>query len=1047
MKSSPLPPLLPDTVVVQSRGMARWLSLALADDLGICANLSCPFPNAFVNEMFSLILPDISSTRDDREVMAWRIMGLLPSLRDKPGFQIIRNYLSDGDQLKRFQLAWRLADRYDQYMIYRPEVIGAWERGRDEGWQAELWRKLVALSDDDHRVKMHHACLKRLGDHGFDSALLPSRIGIFGISSLPPYHVQLFAALARHIEVHFFLLSPCAEYWGEIVSGKEMIRLERRFQQTAEELYLEEGNSILAAMGQLGRDFLGLLHQEELVEFEDFIAPGEETLLHILQSDILYLRETSNSGLGQRISKGQDDSIRFQSCHSPLRELEVLRDYLLDLLDGNPDITPRDILVMTPDIDTYGPLVQAVFNDFGEMPAKIPFTIADRSFRGEGLLTESLFMLLDLIESRFGILNVLNMIEIPSVQRKFKLEQADSVLLKEWFSAVRIKWGINSRDRGLHGVPETSGNTWQSGLDRLLLGYAMADQGTFFSGILPSDCAAGAESYLLGTFLDFFAVISRGAEYVRVPHRLANWADFLEQIFDDCFEADGDTEWEQRVIRRGIRGLAEQGNEAGLQEELEFSVVRTALARIFEEEQTGSGFLAGGVTFCAMLPMRAIPFQVICMLGMNDGVFPRRSRSLSFDILTKNYQPGDRSARLDDRYLFLESLLSARRKLYVSYMGQSPKDGKPLHPSTLVRELLDTLGAMTELGTAIDDILITPQRLQSYDPIYFKQQSGYFSYSRDDYYAAQALLGPRRNPAPLVKHCLDPAANEPPVIAIQDLLDFFLHPARYFCRHRLGIELPGRQEELNELEPVHLQGLDLYRIETELVDRILQGHENGFQQRLAATGDLPHGVIGEVLYSEMLLAARGFTEQLGEYVQDVLPPLAIDMRCGEHWLQGTLDNNFAKARIRYRNTRLKAKDQIRMWIEHLILNVATPAEYPHESIVIGKDYRCNFRPVPEAREFLATILDWYHRGQSCPLPFFPESSKIFVRQVIRGKEGRESWGRAKDNWEGSGFRRGESQDPYFQLCFQGRNPLDDLFAQVALDFYQPLLTFREKVKR
>ncbi|HDM32383.1 MAG TPA: exonuclease V subunit gamma, partial [Deltaproteobacteria bacterium] len=362
-------PLDKEIIVVQSRGMERWLSLRLAEIHGICANYEFPFPNSFLNRMFGLLVPEYTySEMFEPDTMTWEIIGLLPKVIDMDAFGSVKAYLADDIQgLKVYQLARHIADRFDQYMVYRPEMILDWEKGlthlgeeeRDvETWQAILFRNMLKDTGGMSRVSLLRLFMERV-EKFQEHRGLPERVSIFGISSLPRYHMEALMALSSQVEVNLFLMSPAKEFWGDIVSDMEMVRLKRKEARSAKELFLEKGNTLLASMGIVGRDFLDLVYGYDLEEFRLFEDVEEESLLSCVQSDILNLRESNEQ---KRPVSKDDRSIQVHSCHSPMREIEVLFDNLLEMFDEDPGLEPRDILVMAPDIEKYVPYIQAVFS-------------------------------------------------------------------------------------------------------------------------------------------------------------------------------------------------------------------------------------------------------------------------------------------------------------------------------------------------------------------------------------------------------------------------------------------------------------------------------------------------------------------------------------------------------------------------------------------------------------------------------------------------------------------------------------------------------------
>jgi exodeoxyribonuclease V gamma subunit len=1035
----PLPPLQPEIVVVQSRGMARWLALQLAEHAGICANLSCPFPNAIVARILGILLAR-QVGKDDRQIITWQLMELLAATDGLPVFATVTDYLAAGTELRRYQLARQLAQLFDQYAVYRPDLVLDWEEGDgNDGWQAALWRQLATTAGWPHRAALLHQALELLAGGGPLVSGLPPRLAIFGISSLPPYHLELLAALGRYLEVNFFLLNPCREYWGDIVSGKEMARLHQRQGESAL-LFREEGNPLLASLGQLGRDFFNMLQELDCREVERFEPAEGGSLLATIQNDILELSTPEQ----KRRVREDDRSLQIHSCHSPVRELEVLKDQLLFLFEEDPTINPRDILVMAPDIENYGPLIQAVFDEPGEGGHRIPYSIADRSLRQEARLVETFFMLLELAGSRFPASRVLALLEEEAVLRRFGLEEADLELITRWVDAASIRWGWDGDCRRRQGFSAFEEHSWRAGLDRLLLGYACGgDGGQLFAGILPVSGVEGGDIAVLGRFLDFIEKLFATLRLLETPASLAVWSVRLLQLLDTFFQPDEEYGRDLLNLRQAALDLREQQKMAEFAAPVSLETVRAHLAATFDEEASPFGFLTGGVTFCAMLPMRAIPFAVVWLLGMNDADFPRQTTAVSFDLLAREPRRGDRNRRLDDRYLFLEALLSARKVFAVSYVGQSARDGGLLPPSVLTSELLDYVEAGFE--SCVGDLrsrLVVCHRLQQFHHDYFQKKGPLFSYDADNLTAAAALIGPRQEeellmPVPLA------ATGDRFRVDAGDLGRFFTQPVRFFCEERLGLRIENPREIPADREPLKIEGLERYRLTTDLLARHLEGLTLEEQLPVArAAGFLPPGVLGETSHERLCREVRRFGDQLAGHLENaLLAPLAIRLRIGDWHLYGELTDIRRHALLRSRCASIKPKDLITAWLSHLLLNAASAAGYPRESVLVGRDAVYRFAPVENSPEILHQLLALFLRGQSEPLPFFPGASLAYAKTVLQGKGEEEAMRRARRCWQGGEFlsQPAESEDEYHLLCFRRSESLAGDFARLANDFFQPLL--------
>ena len=740
LRVPPASPLAPEIILVQSRGMERWLSLELARRLGICANIRFPFPNHFVEDVFRAVVPDLpGSPAFDPEVLAWRVMGLLPRCLGGEGFEPLRAYLADdGRGLKRWQFSRIVARLFDQYLVYRPEMVLGWESGRERHWQATLWRLLAAAGPGLHRAARWTEALARLQRTGPAKAL-PARISVFGISALPPFHLRILEAVARTVDVHLFVMNPCREYWYLIYSDREMRRLADRLGTAPadEALHLERGNSLLASMGALGRDFLRMVYDTGCEETDVSEEPGGGSLLALIQSDILNLRDRGADGVKTAVA-ADDDSIRIHSCHSPMREVEVLQDWILERLDRDPSLTPADILVMTPEIETYAPFIEAVFSLPRDDRRRVPFSVADRGIRSQSALADTFLRLLDLEDSRMGATEVASFLETDALRRRFALGADDLALVHRWIRDTGIRWGVDGSSRRREGLPGFAENTWQQGIERLLLGYALPARGDeLFMGILPHEGVAEGEAAALGSLLAYLERLFAFAESLREPRDLAGWAAHLGAALDGFFLPEGDEEDELQTLRRALAELTRRQEQSGFDGKIRAGVLKAHLEEALREPGFASGFITGGVTFCAMLPMRSIPFRVVCLIGLDDAAYPRQTATPGFDLMKEHPRPGDRSRRLDDRYLFLEALLSARDSLYISYTGQSIQDNSARPPSVVVSELLDYIDQGFEIpGTAdIRDAIVVKHRLQAFSPEYFRGQ-GLFSYSAENAAAA-----------------------------------------------------------------------------------------------------------------------------------------------------------------------------------------------------------------------------------------------------------------------------------------------------------------------
>ena len=1032
-----------EVIVVQSRGMQRWLSMELASHFGVWANGDYPFPNAMVQELFRKILRDMSETSAfSPEVMGWKIMRLLPELLKSEPFGTLHHYLADDpDGLKLFQLSEKIADTFDQYTLFRPEMLLGWEAGETqpsgEEWQSILWRKL-AEGNGAHRGRLKALFCRQLSPASPGVGEIAERITLFGISALPKFHLDVLSVVAKVTEVNLFLLSPTSEYWGDILSKKASARLSEE-----ERALRTEGNPLLASLGRIGRDFSDMIidlsdsafHQEEC--YDD---PGEECLLHALQSDILNLSGTGEDEEELRPLERDDRSLRIHSCHSPLREIEVLYDNILAMLEEYPDLSQRDIVVMTPDIEIYSPYISSVFgagSAAGEGGVALHYSIADRRMMNEGEIASSVLKLLALPGSRLAASELFDLLASSPVSRRFSLDPDELELIRGWIERSGIRWGMDEDDRTARNLPAYRDNSWRAGLDRLLLGYAMPDENQLFNGILPFDDMSGSDAETLGKFAEFVGRVDRFVENFGRSRTLEEWRIQFQALLADFITPSDSSEREFAAISALAEELGNAATAAEFTDAVTPAVMLSWLRARLEQQEQGLGFMTGGITFCSMLPMRSIPFRVVVLIGMNDNAFPRQSRAPGFDLIAREPRKGDRSLRNEDRYLFLESILSARDLLYISYVGQSIRDNSELPPSVLVSELLDAVrrGFSLPDGASVEEHLVVRHRLQAFNREYFTASSPLFSYSAENYQALVEKEGAVAYSRLFMSAPLAEPPEELKTVSLARLLRFYDNPSGFFLEQRLGIRLEGSADPLEDREPFAVEGLELYSLKQELLEVVLEGREtHDLLPLFRSRGMLPPARHGEQLFTRIL----GDVEEFAATVQgsiggrEALEPLEIDLQLGGFRLTGRLDRLWPHSLLHYRYARLKMKDIMRSWIEHLVLNSVDQPGYPNCTALVMDDDTRTFEPVEGAAALLEGLLNHYWQGMSMPLRFFPRSSCAYATKGLEA---------ARKEWRDDTFnnRPGEGSDPAIQRCFGVTEPFDVEFCTLSVELLGPMI--------
>lgn len=1127
LRDHPLPPFESETILVQSNGMAQWLKLGLAADegLGISAGMQVMLPSSFLWRVYRKVLGEAkipASSPLDLDPMTWRIFGILPEIIDKEGekFTPLRKFLNeDPRQERRHQLAGQIAGLFDQYQVYRPDWLEAWRKHEapndievpDElKWQEIFWRKLIEPLEDGgtstSRAYLNHQLVSALDALSADDTPLPDglprRLIIFGISSLPGQTLDAIRALSKKMQILYFVQNPCQLYWADILDAQEAAQVALRLRLKRHEIRDEscspvpdtlhlEGNPLLAAWGKQGRDFVRLLdlwdtpenYQNWFQQIDVFEEVPEEKarLLHQIQNAILN-RDPLPQNISDRKSLPRDeDSVSFHVAHTRQREVEALQDQLLKLFDRREDtpsdLLPRDIIVMMPDIDRYAPHIEAVFGQIAvDDPRYIPFSIADRRKRGHHPIHLALEYLLNLPDARLAASEVLDLLDVEPIRRRFELKETDVPLLKRWIMDSGIRWGLDGQHRGpLDPALDLKQNTWLSGLERMALGYCMGDVRKI-EDITPLADVGGIEGDRLGPLWLFVEALSSYQRELATQATPQVWADRLRGLLSTFF--DPGNKADRQSIERLEACLTQwltYCEEAAVTDLIDLAVVREAWLSAVDSPSLTQRFLAGRVNFCTLMPMRSIPFRVVCLLGMNDAEFPRIQPRRVFDLMSLPgaYRPGDRSRRDDDRYMFLESLLSAKDKLIVSWVGRNVRDDAELPPSVLVSQLRDYISAGWVLedekgldAVSLLDHLTLKHGLQPFSPLYFSGNTPHYSYAREWRTTLQAPTSTTSQPVD--KPLSYPESYE--ALTLLKLERFLKDPSQIFFEQRIGVYFEDHESSAEDLENFELDHLQRHMMGNEMIKAAIRNPgvdctdlvDTARHLRLA--GELPIAGFGENALNELQSNAVSISQQLQALLnkgwsKDPIAPVPLQLPpfelngCAtlglEDWLTDLRIMEGLKpehARIEIRPGAIlddgepKRHSLVGLWIRHL---AACAMGFSLTSYLIAADVTLRLAPFAkqDAEQWLEAIIMGWRAGLNQPLPLALKTSLAWLKAKPES-QGNE----AITTYEGDDyFTKGEVEtSDYLYRAFP---TADDLlsgiaenvgFAEWTQRLYQPL---------
>ncbi len=1029
----PRNPFTPEVVVVPTYAMSRWLNLRLARGQGVAANIHYPQVGEWIWQTAAALLGD-APQRDpySGDALTWPVFALLPDLVEGGSFPDLREYLADDQSgIKRWQLAQRIAGVFERYQLYRPQLVRAWSAGEEHHWQAKLWRMILSHTKQPHRAELIARAINQLGATQ-PVAGLPERINLFAISSLAPIFVEFIHALAANSHILMFQHSPTDQYWADLVSEKTRAR--QRLHNPDQASYLETGNDLLSSWGRQGQAMQDLLLDLGPVidaENEHNHPPGGDNLLRVLQQGLFSLSPP-------RVGASVDDSLSVHVCHSPMRECQVLHDYLLDLLDRNPGLCCEDILVMAPEISRYAPFIEAVFqhDHSGNRPG-LAWNLSDISIGDNHPLIRIFLQLLRLPGSRFTRSEILAFLECPELRDRFGISGPMIEDIHRMIDSARVHWGIDAGQRRELGLPAIHENTWRQAWDRFFTSYAFGGD-ELWRGIAPADEVDTDRGIAIARWRYLFDRLVYWRREIANPTSADGWQRRLTRLLEEFLAGPGAIDDRLQPLRNAINELGEsQGGE------LDQALVTYWMEQRFASTQQSGRLYSGGVTFCGMQPMRNIPFPVICVIGMHDQAFPRRLRTAEFDLMSRDWRPGDPHSGDQDRYLMLETLLCARSYLYFSYCGRSLRDNSACQPSVLLRELLDHIDKHADPGTDLRGQIVREHPMQAFSTRNFQQSAAGY-----DRYWFDTAMSLRQNGAKETAPCwaaerLVPPSESMQSVELEALLQFFRHPIRYFFNHRLGIRIPAEQQSDDE-ERFTLDALQKWELAQQLASDHVSGEPTGFEQ-FSARGLLPHGQAAAAEWRMLHGEFRDLLDRLEPFRNMQAVPRRVECRFDNGLLlSGEVDRCYpGLGLMRFSASKnLKSRGLIDLWLNHLVLCATgslTQQECSQLLRPADKQLRYAALESSAAKLLLQDYVDLFLRGLEYPLPIFPNTSYAWASKP----DGDAARSAAQKEWSGgnfSGASPGECEDDFIKLALHNyaADPLDDpLFQESAHRIYRP----------
>ncbi|MAL16298.1 MAG: hypothetical protein CL670_11030 [Balneola sp.] len=988
-------PLTQQWVIVQNNEIKEWLSLQLAKDQGIAGNLKFIFPSEFIWLLYRLKHDEVPKVLpSDLQAMQWAIFKQLTTnaalLKQLPSFGN-----TEGDSKRLFQLSNQLADNFDQYQVYRPDMMENWVHGKlatkhkDEKWQLSIWRSLnqawnqsEKTRDIPRRSQAYAELLNWLQDP--DNEIwdhIPKQLYVFGLSQTSKPFLEVISNLSSQIELQYFTKSV-----QDVQPHSEIENLVLNWSKPAS----EQLNLLKSILNNAQLPF----SQEELLASERNVLP----------------------------------EIAIHSCHNNRREVEVLKNEILSFLDEHHDAKASDILAMVPDAEEYAGILETVFNE--EEPVLPVSQLSGKNYQSaEYTISE----LLELLSSSFKATAVLQLLNLEPVKSKFKLTDDHLDLLEDWILVNRVHRSL--------GEEFNEQYSWRKGLNQLISGFMMQSGSLgVYNGLVPfGELSSSDDAELTANFSQFIHALKDAKNRSESSKTPSEWIEFTESLVDTFVGQSDGKEAASASLRKLLDKLRRQMEFTEENPKVNFDLIKDWLTSQLKSHDSSSGRFGQGVTVSSYIPYRSVPFKFIAMLGINEGVFPRKAVRPEFDLIYAQPKPGDRILKEDDSYLFLETLQAAETHLHLSYKGQDQRSDSERLPSILIQQLLDTKG---EEGKGI-----IRHSLHPFNKKYFDGK-GLKSYSDSNLNLAQKMqLESQDHPILFTDGAWSSDShNTTDIVHISDIINYFSHPSKYLLQNELNIKNYNSFNEVIDREQFKLQGLDRYKLDDYLFDALANDHPiNQVFNFASAAALIPQKLQGKKSFQvekeniqELVNSLENLTNE-EERKEDI----RINFEGAE--ILGIINGIYDDVLVTYRVGKRREKHEVGHWLKHLLLlSNGTPIT---KSIFLSKDDdSVDILEIPSENIYknpLNDYLKWFFSNEPIlnKAAFFPASSQSFAKTFSDGSDLEKAKSKAESQWQVTKFNQyGESGDYFNALLWRGYNPIEiEAFQQKGLRFWVPFL--------
>lgn len=1060
-------------IIVQNKDIAEWFQIKIAEKTGISANFSFQQPIEFLINLFNnKNSPNIKQHAKETQI-SWFILKIILDSLNKNEFKMLKNYIDKEKKIEKInKLSEHISKLFKEYLMYKPEWINIWEENKKiknlnnhQIWQKKIWILLINELKKNNFNKFYiPQILKKITNlkNIFYNKKIPKKIIIYGINYFPIFYFKIINKIQKYINIDIIHLNL---FKNLKLNYFNKINLNNKKNKNTP-LNIKNNNKNITKFffeKTIKKNTLIFLKLKKINKITNLFKNFKKnSLLNNLKQEILNFKKNEKINYkikppkknSKKIKINKSDiSLTFHSCNTKQTEIEVLYDYLLNLIKKDNKITPKDIIVMAPNISLYTSYINGVF---GSIPKKkrLPFQILDQNLINNNSTINAFIYLIKINKKKITTEKIFKLLEISELSEKFCIKNNQINLLKKWIHESGIRLNINNFNESKNKKYMMQ-NTWSYGLNRIILGHIMNNKHETWNNILPYNQQEILSFKLIEKFLEFIKLIKKWNKILTKKKKITEWIPICKKLLNNFFCFNIKNQLILIFIIKKWKEMLNDGEKTKIKNKIPISVIYDKIKKYFKKKNENEKFFSNNINFCSINKKRNIPFKIICLIGMNHSFYS--NNELEFNLIKKN--KNEKNIKYQNQYFFLENLILASNFYYISYIKNNIYDNYEKYPYIITEEIINYINhkfyiKKNNISNTKKNIRDIKKHIIKKHQYTFIKKNIFYLNKNKKYYTKEEKQKKKKY------LCITPIKQNKKktnIIKLNELLFFYKNPIKYFFNKKLKTNFSINNRKILNKEIFELDKLDQLKFNKILLKLIIKKKtKKQIIKLFMSTGLFPIRNFGKIYIEEQIKNITPLTKKIKKILKKKINK-SFSLKFNKTIIKGRLIKINSNSIIRYKPSILTINDGFSLWIEHLIF---CSCFKPCTSYYLGiKNSEWYFKKIDskEAKKYLKKIIIEYKKGINFPLILFQKSGWKWLNCFYNKKnkefdfKSKEKIKKAKkkiiQSLKGTLNQKGELNDIYNMKIFNSLNKkLIKKIQKNTIKYLLPMIKFAKYKK-